>query len=499
MNRYEIAAQIGDGTFGRVFKATLKETGAVVAIKQIKKKMKSFEESISLREIQSLSKLSHPNIVSMREMMFENDGSLYFVFEFMPDGSLYELMKRCIETKTTLSNDQVASYMVQLFNALSFLHSEKAVFHRDIKPENILCSGNVIKLADFGLCRDVSSNPPFTYYVSTRWYRAPEVILHSLSYGPPIDLFAAGLILAELYSLRPLLPGSSEIDQIHLMTKLLGPPNDWDEGVDHMQRMKLAIPVNSSSPDRNAVELRIQQMLPRDVPLIASNLIASLLSWNPHHRPSAHECIQHDLFRSQSTAREEEQMQSMAPSTVKRSNTSNERKTKREELNSTLAQREAKKLPFSLKTSRAESTHGDDGNEFSDYLAAVSNSSHKNAFTSSSASTRTGNKIRPLLFEKENRSFPEESLQHLPSNDDMKIFQMNHFGNPKSIRKVRGKSRNQKSRGYHRNGEILPSALGRGIGVQINNNTLPEIANIWDKEDEKETNTLFEENEFRFK
>ena len=94
MNRYEIKAQIGDGSFGQVFQATLKESGSIVAIKQIKKKMHSWTECISLREIQSLRDTNHPNIVSLMEVILESDGSLYFVFEFMPDGSLYELMKR---------------------------------------------------------------------------------------------------------------------------------------------------------------------------------------------------------------------------------------------------------------------------------------------------------------------------------------------------------------------------------------------------------------------
>ena len=165
MDRFHIIAQIGDGSFGTVFQATLKESGTTFAIKHIKKKMKSWTESISLREIQSLRELNHPNIVSMREVILESNGSLNLVFEFMPDGSLYELMKRCIESNTRLSNERVASFVMQLLNALSFLHDEKRCFHRDLKPENVLVSGDVVKLADFGLCREISTNAKFTQYV----------------------------------------------------------------------------------------------------------------------------------------------------------------------------------------------------------------------------------------------------------------------------------------------------------------------------------------------
>ena len=76
-------------------------------------------------------------------------------------------------------------------------------FHRDMKPENVLCNGpDDIKIADFGLAREIRSRPPFTDYVSTRWYRAPEVLLRSTRYNSPVDLWAIGTIMAEIYTIR---------------------------------------------------------------------------------------------------------------------------------------------------------------------------------------------------------------------------------------------------------------------------------------------------------
>ena len=74
-------------------------------------------------------------------------------------------------------------------------------FHRDLKPENLLMddTGNVVKISDFGLSREIRSKPPFTDYVTTRWYRAPEILLKSTNYNSPIDIFALGSIMAELY------------------------------------------------------------------------------------------------------------------------------------------------------------------------------------------------------------------------------------------------------------------------------------------------------------
>lgn len=105
-------------------------------------------------------------------------------------------------------------------------------FHRDMKPENLLMYNNAVKLCDFGLAREIRSRPPFTDYVSTRWYRAPELLLRSTNYNSPVDIFALGCIMAELYTLVPLFAGSNEVDQLNKIVKILGTPdkNEWPEG-----------------------------------------------------------------------------------------------------------------------------------------------------------------------------------------------------------------------------------------------------------------------------
>lgn len=117
-------------------------------------------------------------------------------------------------------------------------------FHRDLKPENLLATKDLVKLADFGLAREIRSRPPFTDYVSTRWYRAPEVLLRSTAYNSPIDVFAVGCIMAELYTLRPLFAGSSEMDQLQKMCGILGTPRkaEWPEGFKLAESLKFAWP-----------------------------------------------------------------------------------------------------------------------------------------------------------------------------------------------------------------------------------------------------------------
>lgn len=137
----------------------------------------------------------------MKEVIRVND-DLYFVFEYM-DQNVYQLIK---DRTTPLPDEQVKSVIYQTLKGLEYMHKH-GFFHRDMKPENLLVNGDDVKIADFGLAREIRSRPPFTDYVSTRWYRGPEILLRSTTYNSPIDIFALGAIMAELYMLRPLFPG----------------------------------------------------------------------------------------------------------------------------------------------------------------------------------------------------------------------------------------------------------------------------------------------------
>lgn len=113
---------------------------------------------------QSLKKLNHPNIVKLKEVIRENE-ELFFVFEYM-DGNLYELMKN---RDRPFQETSIRNIMYQIMQGLAFMH-KNGFFHRDVKPENMLVRGDLIKVADFGLAREIRSKPPYTDYVSTRWY-----------------------------------------------------------------------------------------------------------------------------------------------------------------------------------------------------------------------------------------------------------------------------------------------------------------------------------------
>ncbi|KAL6533656.1 Cyclin-dependent kinase F-4 [Orobanche hederae] len=278
MERYEVIKEVGNGTFGSVWRALNKQSGEVVAIKKMKKKYNSWEEC-------SLRKMNHPNIVKLKEVIRESD-VLYFVFEYM-ECNLYQIMK---DRGRVFSEAEVKNWCLQVFQGLTYIH-QHGYFHRDLKPENLLLSRDILKIADFGLAREINAQPPFTDYVSTRWYRAPEVLLQSPAYGHPVDIWAMGAIMAELFTLRPLFPGSSEADEIYKICCVIGSPSksEWTQG------LELASAINYQFPRVAGVHL--SALIP-GVSEDAINLIKSLCSWNPCKRPTALEALRHPFFKS---------------------------------------------------------------------------------------------------------------------------------------------------------------------------------------------------------
>merc|ERR1711862_861084 len=137
--------------------------------------------------------------------------------------NLYESIKG---RKNYLPEAKVKGWMYQLIDAVDQMHT-KGIFHRDIKPENILLRDDTVKLADFGSCRGINTKHPYTEYISTRWYRAPECLLTDGYYNCQMDMWGVACVFFEMLSLYPLFPGEKdEIDQINKIFQIKGSPSE---------------------------------------------------------------------------------------------------------------------------------------------------------------------------------------------------------------------------------------------------------------------------------
>ena len=164
--------------------------------------------------------LRHENIVLLKDA-FRRNGKLSLVFEFV-DMNLLELLER---NREGLDQDLVCKIIYQLTKAIAYCHRND-VIHRDIKLENLLINKHdySLKLCDFGFARTMPSrDTALTDYVATRWYRAPEILVGIVRYGKEVDVWAIACIAGEISDGQPLFPGQSELDQLHLIQKLLGP------------------------------------------------------------------------------------------------------------------------------------------------------------------------------------------------------------------------------------------------------------------------------------
>ena len=301
MENYEIICRLGGGSFADVYKAIEKSTGEYVAVKVLKKKYTNWEECLELRETKSLKKLQEDgklskqkgidNIIKLKEMIFiKETGTLNLIFEYM-EKDLFELMKQRNTTKFT--ENQIRNILYQVLQGLSFMH-KYGFFHRDLKPENLLIIGDTIKIADFGLAREIRSIPPYTEYVSTRYYRAPECILKSSNYNSPIDIWALGCIMAEMYlHPQPLFFGNNEKEVLYRICSVLGTPTHavWPEGMQQAKKYEIKFP--------NCPGTSLSQIIP-SASKEAIELMYQMISWDPNKRATANNLLNHPFFSNYS-------------------------------------------------------------------------------------------------------------------------------------------------------------------------------------------------------
>lgn len=277
---------IGAGTYGVVFKAKNKLTNKTMALKKIR--LEDNEEGIpstAIREVAMLKELNHPNIVSLKEVLFQGK-KLYLVFEYLD----YDLKKFMDSVDKPLSEEVVKNSITQILVGLDFCHQNR-VLHRDLKPQNLLIdTQGTVKLADFGLARAFQLPVrTYTHEVVTLWYRPPEILLGTDIYHTSVDIWSVGTIFAELVSGVPLFPGESEIDQLFKIFRVCGTPNNsvW-AGVEKLANF------NGSFPRWKAKEMK--KFLSLDD--LQDHFLKCMLSMAPDKRPSTSQLLRHPYLKS---------------------------------------------------------------------------------------------------------------------------------------------------------------------------------------------------------
>ncbi|KAI6748671.1 hypothetical protein HG530_015444 [Fusarium avenaceum] len=304
-SRYSDLQPVGMGAFGLVCSARDQLTNQNVAVKKI---MKPFSTPVlakrTYRELKLLKHLRHENVSANPSILkpcaacrwtrrsmaclqrfartrldFERH---YFVTELLGT-DLHRLL-----TSRPLEKQFIQYFLYQIMRGLKYVHSA-GVVHRDLKPSNILVNENCdLKICDFGLAR--IQDPQMTGYVSTRYYRAPEIMLTWQKYDIEVDIWSAGCIFAEMLEGKPLFPGKDHVNQFSIITELLGtPPDDVINTIasENTLRFVKSLPKRERQPLRNKF---------KNADDSAIDLLERMLVFDPKKRITATEALAHDYL-----------------------------------------------------------------------------------------------------------------------------------------------------------------------------------------------------------
>ncbi|CUG94117.1 CDC2-related protein kinase, putative [Bodo saltans] len=320
LSEYHIESQLGEGTYGVVFRARQKQTGALYAVKKLR--LEGLGEGVpatAVREITLLQDLSpHPNIVRLLQVISRRH-RLYLVFELMSSDLRKFIQKVAASAAPRPTTNapwsavplEVTKHLTrQMLHALWFCHQNRIV-HRDLKPGNVLVVDKLesevagaptsssalnpndprrytCKLADFGLARTFEL-PLVTYTneVVTLWYRAPEILLGENHYTPAVDVWSVGCIVGEMMLGRPLFRGESQLDQVQKIFNVVGTPSEdsW-QGVSLLKGFSQILSQLPRCKGHNVPQLFDFTGDPE-----AGKFVAALLAPNPKDRPTAADAL----------------------------------------------------------------------------------------------------------------------------------------------------------------------------------------------------------------
>lgn len=214
-SRFNIIEEINRGSMGIIYKAKDKVLDEIVVLKVLNDYLCADPQAVERfkREAKAAKRLSHPHIVRIHDM-FQNNNKLFLSMEYIDGRDL----KRIISEQTTLSEDRILQYFLQIADALGYAH-RLGIIHRDIKPANIMITkADAVKITDFGIAkilRQEDATKSGTAIIGTPLYMAPEQITGE-EVRPYSDIYSLGIMLYELVSGNPpFYLGNIEYHHIH--------------------------------------------------------------------------------------------------------------------------------------------------------------------------------------------------------------------------------------------------------------------------------------------
>lgn len=270
-----------------------------VAVKRVRKAGKTVS-----RECQILSLVKgNKNCVQMLDLFYTADEEgkrmQNIVLEYVPD-RLEDLINERHKTKDYFPLSIIRTLMQQLLSGLAFIHS-KGICHRDIKPDNLMLNKEMtLKISDFGSAKLVDDTPHIGH-IANRYYRAPELLFGLSAYGTKVDIWAAGCVMMELFTLHPLFPGRTEGTQLFEILAILGNPTreEWDQvcgAISAPLKSRLEAAANAFVPASFIQLFPSAAHYESETIEQAKDLVMHMLRWSPGERLDAQQALKHRFF-----------------------------------------------------------------------------------------------------------------------------------------------------------------------------------------------------------
>ena len=306
MNNFIILEEICQTQFSTILRCKNKTTRDIVVLKEIRqKKTEDAPSKEVLREILIMMNFTHPHIVKYNSV-FVHKCQVVIEMEFCIT-SLSNVIKKISKP---FYIGQIKKIIRSIALGIKFLHDHD-IIHRDIKPGNIFIDENcVVKIGDFGSARispqqkkekeeqeEKKKNPqskekkekrPLTPGVGTKWYKAPEIIFGNKHYDKSVDIWSFGCLMAEMFLLEPLFPGSTDFEMINLIFSFIGFSKEDEEvlkpqlHINHRERKKNIFVNTFDTAEKDSIDL-----------------MSKMLVANPNKRITVEEILKHPFLKNE--------------------------------------------------------------------------------------------------------------------------------------------------------------------------------------------------------